>query len=91
MSDVLHRTRFRLDHRWTPGHMSDFLDGELAPKGRVRVERHVRECVECRRLLADLHGMLDALHRLPAPAGEVNALQIAASVRLRLNEPAAPE
>src|SRR5262249_29372577 len=27
MSTLLHRVRFRLDHRWAPNHMSDYLDG----------------------------------------------------------------
>ena len=86
MSDVLHRARFRLDHRWAPEHMSGYLDGELASSALERLERHVSECEECRRLLAGLRGMLDALHRLPAPSGGRDAVQIAASVRLRLRE-----
>jgi hypothetical protein len=50
------------------------------------MERHVGECVQCRRLLADLRETLTALHALPPPAG-VDAVQIAASVRLRIEEP----
>ena len=54
--------------------MSDYLDGELAPAGRTRMERHLGECAECRRLLAGLRRTLDGLHRLAAPSG-VDALQ----------------
>jgi anti-sigma factor RsiW len=86
MSDVLRRARFRVDHAWAPDHMSDYLDGELASGALQRLERHVSECDECRRLLAGLRGTLDALHRLPAPRGGADAVQIAASVRLRLGE-----
>jgi anti-sigma factor RsiW len=86
MSDVLHRARFRRDHRWAPEHMSDYLDGELASGAIDRLERHVSECDECRRLLAGLRGMLNALHRLAAPSGGVEAVEVAASVRLRLSE-----
>jgi anti-sigma factor RsiW len=87
MSGYLHRMSFQRDHRWVPDHMSDYLDGELASNRRRRIEHHVRECAECRGLLADLRGMVDALHRLPAPTGGIDALQIAAAVRLRLNKP----
>jgi anti-sigma factor RsiW len=79
--------RFRRDHRWTPEHISDYLDGELASAGRTRMERHLGECVQCQRLLAGLLRILDGLHRLSAPAPRVDALQIAASVQARLNEP----
>jgi anti-sigma factor RsiW len=66
--------------------MSDYLDDELALSGRARMERHLGECVECRRLLAGLRRTLDGLHRLAAPSAGVDALQIAASVRARLRE-----
>ncbi len=67
--------------------MSDYLDQELARPGRARMERHLGECAECRRLLAGLRRTLEGLKRLsePPPAG-VDALQIAASVRARLSE-----
>jgi anti-sigma factor RsiW len=67
--------------------MSDYLDGELAPEDRRRMERHLDECAACRRLLAGLRGTLDGLHRLSAPSGGADALQIAAAVRARLSEP----
>ena len=90
MSDFLRRLRFARDHRWAPDRMSDYLDGELAAARQVRMDRHVGECVECRRLLAGLRVMLEALHGLPASSGEVDALQIAASVRPRLDRPRRP-
>lgn len=85
MSTFLHRARFERDHRWAPDHMSDYLDGDLAARRRSRLERHVIECEECRRLLAGLRRMLEGLHRLPVPAG-ADALRIAASVRVRLRD-----
>jgi anti-sigma factor RsiW len=87
MSGFLERVRFRLDHRWVPGRMSDYLDAQLGSGARARMQRHVGECQECRRLLAELRRTLDALHRMPAPSGGVDARAIAASVRLRLREP----
>jgi len=65
--------------------MSDYLDGELAPAGRTRMEHHLGECTDCRRLLDGLRTILDGLHRLSARGGGVDALAIAASVRARLS------
>jgi anti-sigma factor RsiW len=87
MSGLLDRERFRRDHRWARGRMSDYLDGDLAPAGSTRIERHLGECAECRRLLAGLRRTLDGLHRLAAASPGADALQIAASVRAQLNEP----
>jgi anti-sigma factor RsiW len=89
MNELLHRARFRRDHRWAPGRMSAYLDGELPASRRSRLERHLVECSECRRLLAGLKVVLQALHGLPAAAGPADATGIAASVRRRLSEPPA--
>jgi anti-sigma factor RsiW len=90
MSALFPQVRFGRDHRWAPRHMSEYLDGELASSRRRRMERHAKDCPECRRHLAMLRRMLGALHRLPPPVGGADALQIAASVRRRLGEPARP-
>jgi anti-sigma factor RsiW len=82
--------RFGRDHRWAPRRMSAYLDGELAVMPRSRMERHARECPECRRLLAGLRQTMAALHRLASPDGGADPVQVAASVRLRLGEPPRP-
>jgi anti-sigma factor RsiW len=66
--------------------MSDYLDGELPQTRRTRMEDHLGECAECRRLLAGLRRILDGLHRPPTPSDGVDALRIAASVRGRLSD-----
>jgi anti-sigma factor RsiW len=91
VSDFLHQARFRIDHRWAPRHMSPLIDGELARFERARMERHARECRDCRRLLGSLQRMVGALQALPAVGGGGRALQIAVAVRLRLDEPPAAE
>ncbi|HEX3978636.1 MAG TPA: zf-HC2 domain-containing protein [Solirubrobacteraceae bacterium] len=83
---LLYRLRFSRDHGWAPDHMSEYLDGELAPGGRSRMERHARDCPECARLLAGLRAVVQGLARLPAPAG-ADATRITALVRGRLDEP----
>ena len=65
--------------------MSDYLDAELASAGRTRMERHLGECAECRRLLAGLRRTVDGLHRLSGPSPSVDAVQLVASVRARLS------
>jgi anti-sigma factor RsiW len=85
MSDMAaDRERFRRDHRWARARMSDHLDGSLAPSVRTRMEHHLGECAECRRLLAGLRRTVDGLHRLAAPSAD--AVQIAAAVQARLRE-----
>lgn len=90
MSGFLQRTRFERDHRWAPRHMSEFLDGELARRGRARIERHARHCPECRWLLGSLRRTIGALQGLPPSGGDGRAPRIAAAVRMRLDEPPAP-
>ena len=72
--------------------MSGYLDGDLAARARARMERHLGECHDCRRLLAGLRVVVDGLHRLRAPSGGADAVQIASAVRLRLRlrEPPRP-
>lgn len=50
--------------------MSDYLDGDLDKAAAAAVERHVRWCPDCRRMLAGLRrtvGGLRALGEAPTP------------------------
>lgn len=87
MTAWVERVRFRRDHQWVPGHLSAYADGELAAGPRLRVQRHVRDCPECRRLLQGLQRMLGILHRLPEREEEATP-DIAAAVRRRLRDQA---
>jgi anti-sigma factor RsiW len=88
VSKLFKRGRFLLDHRWAQSHMSEYLDGELGPRGRARIERHIEECAQCRGLCKVLRKMLDALHRLSRPRERLDADEMVAAVRRRLDEPA---
>jgi anti-sigma factor RsiW len=61
MMGPLRMMRFYRDHRWTRRHLSEYVDGELDPEGRARIERHVHDCPSCWRLLATLKRTLAAL------------------------------
>ena len=67
--------------------MSAYLDGELPARQRNRLEHHLGECRDCRRLFGGLSRTVDALHRLHRPQGSRDAVGLAAAVRLRLGEP----
>ena len=84
MTSVLHRARFRRDHRWAPGHMSAYVEGDLSERARERLQRHVRECPECQRVLLGLQRMLGRLRAAAPQAAE--SPDIAAAVRRRLRE-----
>jgi anti-sigma factor RsiW len=58
--------RFMREHRWTHAHLSEYLDEELAPPDRARVERHVGMCPRCRRVLATLKRTVEGLRALGA-------------------------
>ena len=87
MRRIVGRARFKRDHHWAPGRMSDYVDGELAPRGRARMERHTKECSECRGALRGLRRLLGRLQRLPRPSEQPSADDIVDAVRRRLHTP----
>lgn len=84
MRSPLTRIRFMLDHRWSRARMSRYVDADLAPAERARIERHVRDCADCRGLLASLRTMLSALAGLPETRTESVAGSVLAGVHERL-------
>ncbi|MBC7236454.1 MAG: zf-HC2 domain-containing protein [Chloroflexi bacterium] len=54
-----------LDHRFAVGNLSPYIDGQLAPRERERIERHLRTCPLCRQELAELRTMRALLRRAP--------------------------
>ena len=58
---------------WRATQMPDYLDGELDPRTATGVDRPVRWCPSCRRMLANLRRAvagLGALRDLPTLADE---------------------
>lgn len=64
---LLARRRFARDHRFTGARVSGYLDGELRPDERARLEEHLHWCPECRRMLATLRRVLHGLTELREP------------------------
>ena len=74
-------TRFHLDHGFVRRRLSAYLDGELEPSQRQRVERHLVECENCGRtrqrlvrVLAGLRG-LGVRHRRDVAQGAIERLR----------------
>lgn len=85
MSNPLARIRFRRDHRWTPDHLSEFVDDDMPPRSRTRLQRHVDRCPDCYRALVTLQRLIDRLHRIPPMASDEQP-DIAARVRQRIEQ-----
>jgi anti-sigma factor RsiW len=62
---LLARRRYMREHRWTHAHLSEYLDHDLSPSERERVEEHVSICPHCRRVLRTLRRTLESLMGLP--------------------------
>lgn len=54
------------EHERARENLSAFLDGQLPPQERARVERHLQECTDCRAELASLRQTVELLHQVPA-------------------------
>lgn len=67
MIGLIRRLRLRREHRWTHQHLSGYLDRELAPGERERLQAHLGVCPQCRRVLATLRRTLEGLRGIGAP------------------------
>lgn len=64
--EYLRMFRFYREHRWTHEHLSDYIDDDLTPPERLRVEEHTSLCPHCRKLLGGLRRTLEGLRTLGA-------------------------
>ena len=76
------------DHRWSQQHLSHYVEGELHPRARRRLDRHARDCVDCGRGLRAMRALVHSLQGLDGPAG----VHAPATIfdRARLARPGAP-
>jgi hypothetical protein len=61
---LVRHIRNRRDHRWSQRHVSDYVDGELAPRQQRRLEAHTRLCPDCGRLRRSLTVLVWELREL---------------------------
>jgi hypothetical protein len=64
---MLERKNNRELHSWVQERLSAFMDNQLPPLERAQVDRHLRDCKECQRVLASLQWTVALLRQAPAP------------------------
>ena len=57
------------DHQWSQRHLSHYVEGELRPRARRRLDRHARECVDCEHGIRAMRALVYAVHGLDGLAG----------------------
>jgi hypothetical protein len=57
------------EHRWSQEHLSHYVEGDLRPRARRRLDRHARDCVDCGRGLLAMRVLVYAVQGLDGPAG----------------------
>ena len=57
------------DHQWSQQHLSHYVEGELRPRARRRLDRHARNCVDCGRGIRAMRTLVYALQGLDGLAG----------------------
>lgn len=56
-----------IGHRRMKRRLPDLLEGDLLPKDRERIEKHLLRCEDCRKEAAELKGLLRRLKDQPLP------------------------
>ena len=57
------------DHQWSQQHLSHYVEGDLPPRARRRLDRHARGCVDCGRGIRAMRALVYAAQALGGLAG----------------------
>ena len=57
------------DHQWSQQHLSHYVEGELGPRDRRRLDRHALGCVDCGRGIKAMRALVYAVQGLDGLAG----------------------
>jgi anti-sigma factor RsiW len=57
------------DHEWSQQHLSHYVDGELRPRARRRLEGHALGCADCGRGIRAMRALVHALQGMDGPIG----------------------
>jgi hypothetical protein len=57
------------DHQWSQQHFSHFVEGDLRPRARRRLERHARGCADCGRGVRAMRALVYSMQGLDGLAG----------------------
>jgi anti-sigma factor RsiW len=57
------------DHEWSQRHLSHYVEGDLRPRARRRLDRHARACADCGRGIRAMRALVYAVQGLDGLAG----------------------
>jgi anti-sigma factor RsiW len=57
------------DHEWSQRHLSHYVEGDLRPRARRRLDRHARGCADCGRGIRAMRALVYAMQGLDGLAG----------------------
>jgi anti-sigma factor RsiW len=57
------------DHEWSQQHLSHYIEGDLHPRPRRRLDRHARNCPDCGRGIRAMRALVYAVQGLDGLAG----------------------
>ncbi len=57
------------DHEWSQQHLSHYVEGDLRPRARRRLDRHARDCIDCGRGIRAMRALVYAAQSLGGLAG----------------------
>jgi anti-sigma factor RsiW len=70
------------DHEWSQQHLSHYVEGELSPRARRRLDRHAQGCADCGRGIRAMRVLVRAVHGVGGLAGVSTPATIFDRVRL---------
>jgi anti-sigma factor RsiW len=56
------------DHEWSQQHLSHYVEGELRPRARRRLEGHALGCADCGRGIRAMRALRHALQGMDGPS-----------------------
>jgi anti-sigma factor RsiW len=57
------------DHEWSQQRLSHYVEGDLTPRARRRLDRHARDCADCTRGIRAMRALVYAARGLGGPVG----------------------
>ena len=57
------------DHQWSQQHLSHYVEGDLRPRARRRLESHARNCADCGRGIRAMRALVHAVQGIDGLAG----------------------
>jgi hypothetical protein len=57
------------DHQWSQQRLSHYIEGDLHPRARRRLDRHARNCPDCGRGIRAMRALVYAVQGLDGLAG----------------------